>query len=42
MESFGHILRVEDNILKKVITAMIQKKHSLGGPQSRWKDTVEK
>jgi hypothetical protein len=42
MKLFGHIWRAEDDILKKVITATIQKKRPLGGPRTRWKDAVKR
>ncbi|KAL4083661.1 hypothetical protein QTP88_028977 [Uroleucon formosanum] len=42
MEWFGHIWRAEDDILKKVITATIQKKRPLSRPRTRWKDAVKR
>ncbi|VVC27040.1 Hypothetical protein CINCED_3A006458 [Cinara cedri] len=42
MERFGHIWRAEDDILKKVTTATIQKKRPLGRPRTRWKDAVKR
>ncbi|XP_015364583.1 PREDICTED: uncharacterized protein LOC107162266 [Diuraphis noxia] len=42
MEWFGQIWRAEDDILKKVITAMIQKKRPLGRPRTRWKYAVKR
>ncbi|KAF0764653.1 Uncharacterized protein FWK35_00018899 [Aphis craccivora] len=31
-----------DDILKKIITATIQKKQPLGRPRTRWKDAVKR
>lgn len=38
----NYIRRAEEDILKKVTTATIQKKHPLDRPETRWKDAVEK
>jgi hypothetical protein len=42
MKWFGHIWRAEDDILKKIITATIQKKRPLGRTRTRWKDAVKR
>jgi hypothetical protein len=42
MEWFGHIWRAEDDILKRVTIATIQKNLPLGRPRTRWKVAVER